>query len=137
MAEVSVRGQSGVEVEISLGGARQSRTLSPGEEATLATEPVASGAGSEIVLAARGGGKEAAVRLHRLRYAAGGREVPLPIFLPPLAEVIPPPVLPPLRPAIEQALIEWDWRMQDGIGTDRQRRTWARRSAKSSSAATG
>ncbi|MBM3335998.1 hypothetical protein FJY63_15170, partial [Candidatus Sumerlaeota bacterium] len=30
-----------------------------------------------------------------------------------------PPVLPPMRRPIEQALIEWDWRMQDGIGTDR------------------
>ena len=34
-------------------------------------------------------------------------------------QACPPPVLPTLRPAIEQALIEWDWRMQDGIGTPR------------------
>jgi len=34
-------------------------------------------------------------------------------------QACPPPVLPALRPAIEQALIEWDWRMQDGIGTPR------------------
>jgi hypothetical protein len=126
MADVSVRGESeaGAEVEISLGGARQSKAVSPGEEITLATEPVGSDGAAEIVLTARGGEKEAAVRFRRLRYACDGREVPLPIFLPPLAEVIPPPVLPPMRPAIEQALIEWDWRMQDGIGTDRQRRTW-------------
>lgn len=31
----------------------------------------------------------------------------------------PPPELPALRPGIEQALVEWDWRMQDGIGTPR------------------
>ena len=32
---------------------------------------------------------------------------------------------PPLRPAIEQALIEWDWRMQDGIATLREPRSYA------------
>lgn len=37
----------------------------------------------------------------------------------------PPPVLPALRPSIEQALIEWDWRMQDGIGTERNPSTYA------------
>lgn len=34
-------------------------------------------------------------------------------------ERFPRPELPLLRPAIERALIEWDWRMQDGIGTER------------------
>lgn len=33
--------------------------------------------------------------------------------------LIPPPVLPPLHPAIEDALIRWDWRMQDGIVSPR------------------
>ncbi len=37
----------------------------------------------------------------------------------------PPPVLPTLRPAIQQALIEWDWRMQDGIETERAPATYA------------
>lgn len=32
---------------------------------------------------------------------------------------------PLLRPAIEQAMIEWDWRMQDGIGTPRESRSYA------------
>ncbi len=32
---------------------------------------------------------------------------------------------PPLRPAIEQALIEWDWRMQDGIAAPRESRGYA------------
>ncbi len=34
-------------------------------------------------------------------------------------EVCPPPVLPAYRPPIERALVEWDWRWQDGIGTER------------------
>jgi hypothetical protein len=37
----------------------------------------------------------------------------------------PPPSLPALRPAIKQALIEWDWRMQDGLGTERAPSTYA------------
>ena len=32
---------------------------------------------------------------------------------------------PPFRPAIEQAMIEWDWRMQDGIETPREPRSYA------------
>ena len=32
---------------------------------------------------------------------------------------------PVFRPAIEQAAIEWDWRMQDGIGTPRESRSFA------------
>lgn len=32
---------------------------------------------------------------------------------------------PPLRAAIEEALIEWDWRMQDGLGTPREARSYA------------
>jgi hypothetical protein len=34
-------------------------------------------------------------------------------------------VLPALRRPIEQALIEWDWRMQDGIETERMPSTFA------------
>ena len=39
-------------------------------------------------------------------------------------ERYPPRVLPALRPAIERELVEWDWRMQDGIGTDRAQSTY-------------
>ncbi len=31
---------------------------------------------------------------------------------------------PPLRPALEQALIEWDWRMQDGIASPREPKSY-------------
>jgi hypothetical protein len=32
---------------------------------------------------------------------------------------------PAFRPAIEQAMIEWDWRMQDGVGAPREPRSYA------------
>ena len=37
---------------------------------------------------------------------------------------------PRLKPAIEKALIEWDWRMQDGIGTPEEPRTFAQATEK-------
>ena len=40
-------------------------------------------------------------------------------------EAYPPRVLPALHRSIEDALIEWDWRMQDGIGTAREAVTYA------------
>ena len=53
------------------------------------------------------------------------KTVPLPPNFAEGAASLPPPVLPDLRPAIERELIEWDWRMQDGILTAREPRTWA------------
>ena len=40
-------------------------------------------------------------------------------------KVYPPPQLPALCPGMESALIEWDWRMQDGIETEREAVTYA------------
>jgi hypothetical protein len=37
---------------------------------------------------------------------------------------------PELNPAIAEGLVEWDWRMQDGIQTPRERRTYAEATAK-------
>lgn len=45
-------------------------------------------------------------------------------FNAPMTDQFPPPLSPTLRPGIEQELIEWDWRMQDGIGTQRAHSTW-------------
>ena len=69
---------------------------------------------------------EAAVQCKNLTFSSEDRTCPL-ALLPnaPRMESFPPPLLPPLRPAIEEALIEWDWRMQDGIDTPREPRTYA------------
>jgi hypothetical protein len=71
------------------------------------------------------GSKPAAVLWRNVRVAhAGGESL---VSLSPgkgNVEVCPPPVLPPYRRAIELALIEWDWRMQDGLGTERQPATY-------------
>ncbi|HNQ88951.1 MAG TPA: hypothetical protein PKM73_10085 [Verrucomicrobiota bacterium] len=63
----------------------------------------------------------AAARLTRL--TAGGQPV---ILAPQRRPYSTAPVLPSPdpRPAIAEALVDWDWRMQDGIGTPREPRTY-------------
>ena len=124
MADVSVVCGTQAEVELSLGDARVSRTVRCGDRAVLASEPVNPGSEGEIVLTTRDADAETGVRWSGLRYALGDEVFHVPLVFAHAAEAIPPPVLPELRPSIEQELIEWDWRMQDGIGTARERRGW-------------
>ncbi len=125
MADARSVGLTQAEVELSLAGKCVSRTVRSGEAAVLTSDPVSAGAEAEIVLTTRGVDAETGVRWSNLRYAAGDDVFPVPLVFPEAAETIPPPVLPDPRPSLEQELTEWDWRMQDGIGTPRQRRTWA------------
>lgn len=112
------------EVELALGGKQSTRRLKGGEIATLTSEPTPVKEDTEIVLTTRGATEETAVRWSNLRYVLDGNELPVAVTYPPAAETIPPPVLPNMRASVEEELIEWDWRMQDGIGTERERRTW-------------
>jgi hypothetical protein len=67
-----------------------------------------------------------AVRWDRVRVKTAGQAVDVPISVRPDDPwKAPPRELPALRPGVEQALIEWDWRMQDGIGTSRAPSTYA------------
>ena len=124
MADVRAIGNGQAHVGLSLGGQRVNRTVRRGDNVVLTTEPVCAGAKAEIVVATRGRNEETGVRWSNLRYALGDDVFPIPMVLPQEAETFPPPVLPSARPAIERELIEWDWRMQDGIGTAREPRTW-------------
>ena len=78
-------------------------------------------------LKTRGVKAEAAVRWRELKLVAGTQSsaIEIPWSKPPKEGSGPPPVLPTLRRPIEQALIEWDWRMQDGIGTKRNPGSYA------------
>lgn len=51
----------------------------------------------------------------RIRYEAGSSPTELLSLTPGDPQVTPPPVLPPLAPAIAAAMIEWDWRLQDEL----------------------
>jgi mono/diheme cytochrome c family protein len=64
---------------------------------------------------------ESVVRWRRVRLVQGQDAQPVPVMpAPPETESFPPPVLPPLRPGTERVLLEWDWRMRDGIETERE-----------------
>ena len=102
------------------GGKSVEKTLRPGAELRFEL-PVHPGVQRAVIrLTTRGAGGEAGVRWRGIRLSAGGREFNVPICPAPAPDNrCPPPVLPPMRPPVEEALIEWDWRMQDGIGTPR------------------
>jgi hypothetical protein len=124
LCDVSVIHGTQAEVGLSLAGREVKRTLGSGDAVVLATDPIEIGDGAELIVSARGTGTETGVRFNNLRYALGDQEAPVPLALAQAGETIPPPVLPDPRPATEQELIEWDWRMQDGIGTAREPRSW-------------
>lgn len=107
------------EAGLSLGAPGQWQALRLGE--TVRLEACArADADTVLRLRLRSSSAEAAIQVRRLRLAQddGWVEVPL-AFGAREPAVCPPPVLPPLRQPIEEALIEWDWRMQDGIHTPR------------------
>ena len=69
---------------------------------------------------------EAAVRWGAVRLAVGDCSFDARLFPRSRGNASTPPrVLPALREPIERELIEWDWRMQDGIGTERAASTYA------------
>jgi len=118
----------GSEGEVTLAlGERQARALlGQTRTAPLGVSAQAGADGLVVCLVARGTSGDAAVRFSGLELTAGGRRVALPVKVPTPEPVgCPPPELPGMRPAIERALVEWDWRMQDGIGTERVPSTYA------------
>ncbi|MBX3179999.1 MAG: NPCBM/NEW2 domain-containing protein [Candidatus Hydrogenedentes bacterium] len=117
----------GAEVIVSVdGGEAKSVALVPGpNHIVVAAEPT--GDETAIRLSTRGGGSgESLVRWRNLRWVTDrGAKALQALPDPPAEEVYPPPQLPALRPGMESALIEWDWRMQDGIETEREAVTYA------------
>ncbi len=93
-----------------------------------------------LILAVRapGAGGPCAVQWRDLRFVpvsvqagssagAGAQTMAIPIWAKPTEpNRFPPPVLPTLHPAMEQAMIEWDWRMQDGLCSPRVPSTCAK-----------
>ena len=126
---VLVEGEA--EVVLSLNGTNENRALLP-QGATRLEISVEDRAPDAIVgLRTLGKSGEAAVRWRSITRLTTSRssvidqamEIPWPKAKP--EDSGPPPLLPALRRPIEMALIEWDWRMQDGIGTDRNPGTYA------------
>lgn len=112
------------EVSFSLGAKAARRTLQGHRTACLEASGQRAAEGSVLRLTTRALDAQAAVRWQDLRVRAGGRWFDVPIAAGAPASV-PSPPMPNLRAAIEGALVEWDWRMQDGIGTERAPSTFS------------
>lgn len=112
------------------GGDRRSRQLRPGRHEVRFDVGELQNAHT-LWLSAHAEGPETLVwwRGLRLEGPGLGLDIPLRPGLP-RETSLPSPELPPLRPTMERALIEWDWRMQDGIGTPRQPSTLAEATAR-------
>jgi hypothetical protein len=67
----------------------------------------------------------AAIRLAHLELTVDGETCRMALPISTLSiEHFPRPEMPAMHPGIERALIEWDWRMQDGLNTKRQPHTY-------------
>lgn len=117
---------SGAEVELAAGNTTSRKSLVSGESVQLAVTVPAPSPETTVTLATWGRGEdEGYVRWSEMSLAAAEHAQRIPLKLPKTAESFPAPKLPVLRAGLEQLLIEWDWRMQDGIGTPRGAQEWS------------
>ena len=120
-AEVALLRGDSAEVGLSFEGDVPSRKTLGKETVCLTVVCGAAAKDAVLHLRSSGGSLESLVRWRAIRLVAG--RVPYECAVmprPPRDETYPPRDLPALRPGMEEALVEWDWRMQDGIGTDRE-----------------
>jgi hypothetical protein len=117
-------GGGGAEVALQCGEARCAKALAGPESALLELTVPAAPPGTVIMLGTKGGGAGAAVRWDSLEARREDGTVWRLPLQPQASTAAVPAMLSALRPGLEQQLLEWDWRLQDGIGTPRQPSTW-------------
>jgi hypothetical protein len=122
--DAEIVGPGPAKVELAAASSVSDSVLRGGERITLTLGPLRLGEPTLLTLKTLGTGLETAVRWGNLRYKQGDVENTVFWNVPSEPEKFPPPKLPALRSPVEQMLVEWDWRMQDGIGTDREPRSW-------------
>jgi hypothetical protein len=133
------------EVSISLGNAVSRKVLQRHGPVFLETVGKTGDVRAEIRMTVRARSSAAVVRWSQIEFLASGQTIPVTLnpgdqaktqrasgqrlpsaakspLAPSGSDVA--PVLPAFRPGIELAFIEWDWRMQDGIGTPREPTTY-------------
>ena len=124
MADATVVGENPADVEFSWGEERVVKRIEKGQSIELKTGLATAGKESAILVTTRGIEGETGVHWNRFRYTRKEQTFDIPLLFAQAAEQFPPPVLPNPRPSMERELIEWDWRMQDGIGTEREARSY-------------
>jgi len=102
------------------GGSSTNAALS--REKTLLTLRVDDPAPEQsVTVKVQGSSGRALVRITNVQLITKNRKYDLSLLpAPAMQESYPPSILPAMRPAMERAMLEWDWRMQDGIGTPRE-----------------
>ncbi len=124
--EAVPRGGAGVEVSLSGEGWSEARARLQDAAVRLAARGTVARTNLVLSLRARAGTEAAGVLWRDIRVTAHGRDVRTSLY-PGSGDVdaCPARELPALRPALEEFMVEWDWRMQDGIGAARQAATFA------------
>lgn len=111
---------------LAAGGETIRRVVSPQGRASLRLALPAGVPATQLRLSMRAAAAPAAVRWSAISLQHAGRNIDVPIVPPTRTLGLgPPPTMPPMQRAVEAALIEWDWRMQDGIQTQRSPSTYA------------
>ncbi len=123
---VDVQWRGGGQAEVSLSAGRQAcrRTIGDGTLCELGVDLDPSLGDVPVAITTRGLQGETGVRWQRWRVVVDGRSHAISLNFAEGVESVPPPQLPDPLPAIERELVEWDWRLQDGISTEREPRTW-------------
>jgi len=120
-ADVCLLHGKAAEVTLEAGGQRSQLRLSADRSSALHVRIDTASAESAVRLTTSGTDGPAAVRWRRLSVQTATGRMALPVSVTPANfGNRPRPSMPNLHEPIERALIEWDWRMQDGIGTPRE-----------------
>ncbi len=125
-AEATLLAPAGAEVSLQTGDGPVCCKVLPAGTAHLASSGKATAPVFAIRLTASTTSDETAVQWRRIRLTSGGQkyDVPLSVDAAPQGNGA-PRVLPDLRLPLEDVLVEWDWRMQDGIDTKRAPSSYA------------
>ena len=123
-AEAVLLGGSQAEVAVLAGGRKPGHILRAGEPTVLTAE-LRDESNAAVLLRVRAKGERALVGLFHVRCEGAARAVELRAVGLHAPESFPPPRMPQLRPLLERALTEWDWRLQDGIEIERKPGTYA------------
>ena len=130
-ADISVRATrlegSNAEVRLRLEWAGSQEIVSKNvEAATLRISEKGTPPGADLCVDIVATDGPTTFRLDNFQVGAGNKSTSL-ALIPKRRPYTGKPVVssPPLKPTIERALVEWDWRMQDGIGTPKEPQTYA------------
>jgi len=126
-AEVALIKGDSAHVSFGFGVNPNSQQITAEKVLELESRPLSSAKDGRLRLMIQGGPGESVVRWRKITLIQGPDTKPLSVMPePPATELFPPLVLPNLRPGMEPILIEWDWRMRDGIETEREPVLYAR-----------